>query len=99
MGQELTEEFAMALGYDFICRETYFILEGVSAPSIKGQIFDGIARNISICYDVFPCGLDQLSPEAAISYAHRIIAAAHMAKCIEGMPVMKPGTEMPENND
>ena len=37
--------------------------------------------------------IDSLPPEAAISFAHKIISTAHMAKCVEGMAVPDPEKE------
>ena len=90
MTKELTQEFAFGLGYELIYRTDYFILEGFGIPNIKGKIVKGIARDVAVCYETIPCGLDCIPPEAAISFAHKILSRAHMAKCIEGMPVIKP---------
>ena len=67
MRRELTEELACAIGFDLIYRGHYFILDGVGFPNIKGKIVDGVARDVSVCYDTFPNGLDRLPPEAAIA--------------------------------
>lgn len=76
----------------------YFILDGVGSPNIKGKIVDGVARDVNVCYDTFPNGLDRLPPEEAMAYAHRIISMAYFAKCIEGLPVIEPEKEdLPED--
>ena len=90
MRNELTEELACAIGFDLIYRGDYFILGGIGEPTIKGN---GIAKDVSICYDTSPNGLDRLPPEAAMAYAHRVISAAYFAKCVEGMPVIEPEKE------
>ena len=53
----------------------------------------GVAKDVSVCYDTSPNGLDKLPPEAAIAYAHRIISTAYFAKSVEGMPVIEPEKE------
>lgn len=86
MADKLTEVFAMALGYDLIVRSGYFILDGIGVPNIKGRIENGIARDVRLCYDV-TYGIDELTPDTAISYAHKIISAAYAARCVEGLQV------------
>ena len=93
MRNELTEELACAIGFELIYRGDYFILDGIGEPNIKGKIIDGSAKDVSVCYDTSPNGLDRLRPEAAIAYAHRIISAAYFAKCVEGMTVIEPEKE------
>ena len=93
MRRELTEELAYAIGFELIYRGDYFILGGIGEPTIKGKIIGGIAKDVSICYDTSPNGLDRLPPEAAMAYAHRIISTAYFAKCVEGMPVIEPEKE------
>ena len=65
----------------------------IGEPTIKGKIIGGIAKDVSICYDTSPNGLDRLPPEAAMAYAHRIISTAYFAKWVEGMPVIEPEKE------
>lgn len=91
MRNELNEELAWAIGVDLKYRDDYFILGGIGDPTIKGKIIDGIAKDVSVCYDSSSNGLDKLPPEAAIAYAHRIILAAYFAKCVKGMPVIESG--------
>ena len=93
MTKELTQEFAFGLGYELIYRTDRFILEGIGMPNIKGKFIDGIARDVAVCYDTIPGDIDSLPPEAAISFAHKIISTAHMAKCVEGMAVPDPEKE------
>ena len=93
MRNELTEELACAIGFELIYRDDYFILGGLGDPTIKGTIINGNAKDVSICYDTSPNGLDRLPPEAAIAYAHRVISAAYFAKCVEGMTVIEPEKE------
>ena len=93
MRNELTEELACAIGFDLIYRGDYFILGGIGEPTIKGKIIGDVAKDVSVCYDTSPNGLDRLPPEAAIAYAHRIISAAYFAKCVEGMLVIEPEKE------
>lgn len=66
---------------------------GKGIPNIKGRIIDGIARDVAICYEGIPVGLDYLSPNAAILLAYKIISTAYMAKSVEGMIVPEPVEE------
>ena len=90
MRYELTEELACAIGFELIYRGDYFILGAIGEPTIKGKIIDGVAKDVSVCYDTSLNGMDKLPPEAAIAYAHRVISAAYFANCVEGMTVIEP---------
>lgn len=90
MRNELTEELACAIGFDLIYRGDYFILGAIVEPTIKGKIIYGVAKDLIVCYDTSPNGLDKLPSEAAIAYAQRVILAAYFANCVEGMTVIEP---------
>ena len=62
-------------------------MAGSGSPSIKGEINDGMASNVRVYFDTIPVGLNALSPDRAIAYAHRIMTAAYFARSMEGLPV------------
>ncbi len=88
MEEIINEEYASSIGVEYFdVHDTWFVMAGSGLPSIKGEIKDGMASNVRVYFDTIPAGLNALSPDRAIAYAHRIMTAAYVARSMKGLPV------------
>ena len=88
MKEIINEEYASSIGFEYFdVHDTWFVMAGSGSPTIKGEIKDGAASDVRVYFDTIPEGLDALSPDRAIAYAHRIMTAAYFARSMEGLPV------------
>ena len=88
MEEIINEEYASSIGFEYLDEhDTWFVMAGSGSPSIKGEIKEGMASNVRVYFDTIPEGLNALSPDRAIAYAHRIMTAAYFARSMEGLTV------------
>ena len=88
MEEIINEEYASSIGFEYFdVHDTWFVMAGSGSPTIKGEIKDGAASDVRVYFDTIPEGLNALSPDRAIAYAHRIMTAAYFARSMEGLPV------------
>lgn len=88
MKEIINEEYASSIGFEYFdVHDTWFVMAGSGSPTIKGEIKDGAASDVRVYFDTIPEGLNALSPDRAIAYAHRIMTAAYFARSMESLPV------------
>lgn len=88
MEEIINEEYASSIGFEYFdVHDTWFVMAGSGSPTIKGEIKNGTASDVRVYFDTIPVGLNALSPDRAIAYAHKIMTAAYFARSMEGLPV------------
>ena len=88
MKEVINQEYAFSLGFEYFdVHKDWFVMSGSGSPSIKGEINKGKAMDVKVYFDTIPVGLNALSPDRAIAYAHRIMMSAYFARSMENLPI------------